>query len=250
MASQNQRNLFFVVMFFIFIFVSSPGFASFTLSGSSYGEWVNPVLTNSGQYYSISNKDKNGGGKKTADFSWGLAADTPFNNKITYDGKNWNSEVGNPFLVGSMTYRNGSVYYGDIEKIDLGLSINFNDPFNNELDLVYNLDIINTPNTTYNPVADADYLSFGTDLNKVELWNNGVDTYWFQVLGFSSDNGNTLTTHFLAPEGQTLSSGLYGMVGVTSNPVNPSPVPLPGTLPLLGFGIVCLAGIKRNNWLS
>ena len=61
----------------------------------------------------------------------------------------------------------------------------------------------------------------------------GSDTYFFELLGFSKDFGQSTFSTLQSPEMQKNSAGLYGRVTLQS-------VPEPATLGLFGVGLAVL----------
>lgn len=105
-----------------------------------------------------------------------------------------------------------------------------------------------TPNTPPCPPGSAsvcdDVVTIGS-VNLNQLITVGSDTYFFNLLGFSTDGGTTIQFQYLSPEGGTNRAGLFGVV--TSQPI-PS-VPEPATLTLLGSGLM-VAGFARRRLRS
>ena len=66
--------------------------------------------------------------------------------------------------------------------------------------------------------------------------------YYFSLLGFSQDGGNTISTLFITTEGLRNTATLYGVI--TEVPVT---TPEPLTLILLGLGLVGVAGFRKRS---
>jgi len=82
----------------------------------------------------------------------------------------------------------------------------------------------------------------GTDWTiMIDSVNFGDVTAWYAASGETSDYTDDLTLT-LGHEYRIVLSGH----DPSGQPVNPEAVPIPGTLPILGFGLAALAGLKRK----
>lgn len=231
----------FILILFIFCFSSAH--ASLYIEGNTLGSFSNVVTPDNNQIYSISNKDSIKNQGKVAAFNWGNPQ-YGASNQLTFNGKKWESGLNQAFSLGTMTYRNGSVYNGLIESVDLSINLFGSEPTDFNEFMSYQLPIINTPNTTGNKYSDADYLSILDNNNHVFTLDDL--SYNFKVLGFSIDGGKSLFTNFISPEGSIVSADLYGQFSIAGGS-EPSPVPVPPTFILLASGLFTLGFIRRKQ---
>ncbi|HEY7819618.1 MAG TPA: PEP-CTERM sorting domain-containing protein, partial [Vicinamibacteria bacterium] len=68
----------------------------------------------------------------------------------------------------------------------------------------------------------------------------GTDTFFFNLLGFSTDGGLTFNNVFTSPEGGSNSASLYGQITL-------SPIPEPVSLLLLTTGLAAVALSERRR---
>ncbi|MFB2839776.1 choice-of-anchor K domain-containing protein [Floridanema evergladense] len=208
-----------------------------TFSGRSSGEWGMPTNPSGSTVIS----SQNGGTNNR--LSWGRTDNcggscTPFNNYVQYDNVSFNAEVNALFNIGNFSYRNGSVWDAFDGDFPLSLSLFLINPFSSTRNFNFLFNILNTPNTTENPVLDGDRLRFSTAGLSSESFNyDGVD-YTLELVGFSTDGGRTIVNEFNSPEGSIASASLYGKITAIIPPTQQS-VPEPAsTLGLLALGVL------------
>ncbi|MGA9379259.1 MAG: choice-of-anchor K domain-containing protein [Phormidium sp.] len=210
-----------------------------TFSGSSSGEWGMPANPSGSTFISSENSGANNR------LSWGRIDScgggcTPFNNYVQYDNVSFNAEVDTLFNIGNLSYRNGSVWDGFNGDFPLNLSLSLTNPFSSTKDFNFLFNIFNTPNVSGDAVLDGDKLRFSTAGFSSETFNyDGVD-YTLELVGFSSDGGQTIVNEFNSPEGSIATASLYGKI-TAFTPPTPQSVPEPGTIiALSALGIYCV----------
>jgi len=233
------------------IFLSSSASAAL-FSGKATGEWTNVVSTDINDVYSVANGDDGG----LATFNWGEGGSYPatsFDNQFTFDGIGsdgapfdplWSTVDEEAFLLGNFSYRNGSTSNSfGIDGVDLMIELAIMDPVEVISTYDFGFSIVNTPNDTGNPVTDGDIVIASSVLSDVTFNYDGID-YTLELLGFSSDGGQTVRTDFSSPEGATVEAGIYGRITAADTP-NPA-VPEPGTWMLITVGLSGLVFVRRK----
>lgn len=212
----------------LFLLVASAAQA-LTIEGSSSGIFTNAE----GPASMVIN------GEDTSTFSWGSGSQSWLN----YLGESFSTETETVFSVGTLTYHNGAIYANtQADSVDLDITLSLTNPSGITKDFVYDLDLINTPNTS-SAYASADYVTWTNSIATSYFTYDSID-YTLEFVGFgvlNSSNSYALLNEFHVYEGSTASAQL--LVKVTSDFAS---VPEPSTMLLLGVGIVGLAGARRK----
>jgi hypothetical protein len=207
-----------------------------TFEGASSGEFGLPVTPGYGADVFLSN---NGGTNNQ--LNWGNPVAGSFSNFVRFNGLSTFSAAADAvFKVGDLTYRNGSTTQGFDGDFPLSVALDFTNPSGVNQTFSYLFNILNTTNSTGDPVLDGDRLQFSTAGLSSSVFNVGGVDYTLQLLGFSTDGGNTIISEFNSPEGFTANASLYGKI--TAAPI-PTPALLPG---LIGMGLAALRKRKAE----
>lgn len=223
---------------------------AFNVSGTSSGSWEMPVAQDRSGYEWLSNENSGTDNRLT----WGIGASGSFSNYVQYDGVNFNSGLNSLFNLGNLSYRNGATYFtfafergkrdADIP-LKIAMSLVSPSPVTLSFNFLFN--ILTTPNVTGDPVLDGDRLRFSMAGSTSQTLNYGGIDYTLQLLGFSSDGGNTVFSEFNSPEGTTATASLYGKITGVERPAEPVPEPITLMGSALGLLGLRLASGRRSK---
>ncbi|MEM1169904.1 MAG: choice-of-anchor K domain-containing protein [Cyanobacteria bacterium P01_H01_bin.35] len=205
-----------------------------TFAGTTSGSWRLPAVSASAEFLS----DQNGGTNNR--LTWGYPLPGSFTNYVQYDGLGFSTGVNTQFVIGDLTYQNGSTYNSFNGDFPLEINLSFTNPFNNTENLNYSFNILNTPNITGDSVLDGDKLKFQANGFTSDYFNFGGVNYTVKLIGFSSDGGNTFVSEFNSPEDSVANAMLYAQI---------TRVDVPEPTAIFGLGLVgvYLAGSLKKK---
>jgi hypothetical protein len=145
--------------------------------------------------------------------------------------------TGVPILLGVFTHFNEVIPVPNLTGVDLAFEFDTNGvPV--LVSAVFPFAHDETPNLTGTTPADDDIVTITTPLVNIPI-TVGLDTYFFNLLGFSIDGGVTFDSVFQSPEGQSNTAALYGQLTTR-------PVAEPGLLTLFGVSLTVTARRLRR----
>lgn len=212
---------------------------------------VSPVDPTYADVFYVDNRDAG----HIATFIWGEAAldidpRTTVNsflfNGSGSDGAMGTLDTSNTSLVslGTFDYQNGEVWYAETLhgvdlKIDFTMRVQSDPTANWTFDLTNSFSIVNTLNEAGNsPDQNADTVKLDAGGQRIYDFTYDSRDYRFEIMGFSRDDGATITQDFSSWENHTDGAKLYGRII--------EPVPEPSTVLLFGVGLVGLLGLRKK----
>lgn len=183
-------------------------------------------------------------GVGTNAFTWGDG--TGFNSppsSLGYTGTNFDNDENEAFTFGTLDYFNGTIADGtEADTVDLSVSLSFTAPTGFVENFLFNLDLINTTNTS-DPNASADIVNFDNTVPSNFFTLDGID-YTLEFLGFGALTGDGFTVEdsFRVLEGSSASVDLLGRITST-----PGVVPVPAAVWLFGTALIGLVGFGKRK---
>jgi hypothetical protein len=156
---------------------------------------------------------------------------------------------GAAFLLGTFAHQNFPIF-NSITGVDLNFSLAWAG-FAPPLAGIFQFAHEETPNNA-NPCAYGGANFQGENINgcadRVSITSpflntqitDGTNTYFFTLVGFSTDGGNTTSLEYLTRENATNTAGLYGRLTSVR-------IPEPGTMLMLGLGLVAVGARLRRR---
>jgi hypothetical protein len=140
--------------------------------------------------------------------------------------------LGTPFVLGVFTHINQPIPFSIT-----GVQYTFQFTTNGNpgsLANTFTFDHNETPNNPNNPSPADDDIVTISPFSFNSLITVGSDVYYFNLLGFSTNGGTTISSVFNSPEGSVNNANLYGIV--TAQPLNLVPAPATAWLLLPAMG--------------
>ncbi|MEH1905548.1 MAG: choice-of-anchor K domain-containing protein [Nostoc sp.] len=191
-----------------------------TLSGISSATWGEPTpgSINTSPIYT-------GVGSNT--FNWGdsdvcpSSPNTPSGctitgqNKLTFNGSSFSTDINSAFKIGDLTYFNGTVFEGtSVEFVPLNINVSFSPPTGISEVFDFKLHLVNTLNEPTNPEKSTDFVFIDTNLSNRSFTFEG-NKYTLELTGFNPDVNQI---GIKALEGATTTTAIYAKIKTVPEP--------------------------------
>lgn len=188
-------------------------------------------------------------GQGTSSFSWGngSAYGSP-PSSLTYGGMAYSGNFEQGFKFGSLTYYNGTIASGSgADSVDLATTFTFTNPSGIAQTFDFTFQLINTPNV--GTAADsADIVKLAQLFDPSSSFSYNGNQYFLQFTGFSATDSFGFSpdaSEFHVLENAYGTADLFGKI--TTHPTNdPSTVPEPSTIVLLGAGLAGIGFLRKR----
>ena len=198
---------------------------------------------------SINGNINNVDGQGTDEVRWGLSATSSGQSgyDFTPGSDLFDISIGTNFHLGTFTHLNNPIYTPwdapSLETINYDFGFETNGTpgsLSTSFSFTHDETLNSIDNCPLGSISTCDdYVDIAnTTLN--QLINVDGDSYYFNLLGFSTDGGNTFSSSFQSPELGSNSADLYGIVTAYA-------VPEPGTIALFGLGALLIGGVARKK---
>ena len=150
------------------------------------------------------------------------------------------------FEIGTFTHQNYPIYSSSISSIELSLTIKDIGIFDINSSFTFNHDeTSNSASPASNPLNN-DIVEIDNPIINY-LFEYEGSNYYFNLLGFSQDGGQTIATEFSTIEGVSNTASLYATITEVPISGGGSSAPEPTTMILFGLGLLGLAGVSRKK---
>ncbi len=189
-------------------------------------------------------------GEGTANFTWGIGVNGSGPSSLDFTSESYVGETDDIFSFGTLDYFNGTIAGNSgADAVDLNVSLSFTNPTGIDSTFDYNLQLINSPNTS-DPIASADMVFLPGTVPDNSFSFDGVD-YTLEFIGFGtvdSVNGFVALDSFNVLEGKNAGVQLLGRVTEFVPPVTETP--LPASILLLASGLFGLGSLRKKKKLA